>query len=145
MLQTAILQLATGEEFCGKTNSKRSREKVMQTSKFMVGSKFALLTLFLATFMPGATAQGNWAVVKTLQIGGDGGWDYVTVDKNTKKLYVPRSTHTMIIDTESGKVVADIPGQKRNHGVAIVPEAGRGFISDGGREGAVVIFDLKTN
>jgi len=117
----------------------------MQTSKFMVGSKFALLTLFLATFMPGATAQGNWAVVKTLQIGGDGGWDYVTVDKNTKKLYVPRSTHTMVIDTESGKVVADIPGQKRNHGVAIVPEAGRGFISDGGGEGAVVIFDLKTN
>ena len=49
----------------------------------------------------------------------------------------------MVIDSESGKVVADIPGQKIAHGVAIVPEAGRGFISDGG--GAVIIFDLKTN
>ena len=51
----------------------------------------------------------------------------------------------MVIDSESGKVIADIPGQKIAHGVAIVPEAGRGFISDGGGSGAVVIFDLKTN
>jgi len=51
----------------------------------------------------------------------------------------------MVIDSESGKTIADIPGQKRAHGVAIVPQAGRGFISDGGGDGAVVIFDLKTN
>ncbi len=50
----------------------------------------------------------------------------------------------MVIDSESGKVIADIPGQKIAHGVAIVPEAGRGFISDGGGEGAIVVFDLKT-
>jgi DNA-binding beta-propeller fold protein YncE len=50
----------------------------------------------------------------------------------------------MVIDSESGKVIADIPGQKIAHGVALVPEAGRGFISDGGGNGAVVIFDLKT-
>jgi DNA-binding beta-propeller fold protein YncE len=51
----------------------------------------------------------------------------------------------MVIDPDSGKTIADIPGQKRAHGVAIVPQAGRGFISDGGGDGAVVIFDLKTN
>jgi DNA-binding beta-propeller fold protein YncE len=51
----------------------------------------------------------------------------------------------MVIDSESGKTIADIPGQKRAHGVAIVPQAGRGFISDGGGDGAVVIFDLRTN
>jgi DNA-binding beta-propeller fold protein YncE len=51
----------------------------------------------------------------------------------------------MVIDTQSGKVVADIPGQKGSHGVAIASEFGRGFISDGGGDGAVVIFDLKTN
>jgi DNA-binding beta-propeller fold protein YncE len=51
----------------------------------------------------------------------------------------------MVIDPDSGKTVADIPGQKRAHGVAVVPQAGRGFISDGGGDGAVVIFDLKTN
>ena len=49
----------------------------------------------------------------------------------------------MVIDADSGKTLADIPGQKHNHGVALVPEAGRGFISDG--SGAIVIFDLKTN
>ena len=90
-------------------------------------------------------AQSDWAVTKTLPIGGEGGWDYLTVDPQTHRLYVPRSTHTMVIDPESGKTIADIPGQKRAHGVAIVPQAGRGFISDGGGDGAVVIFDLKTN
>ncbi|HEY6375393.1 MAG TPA: hypothetical protein VIX90_07690 [Edaphobacter sp.] len=91
-----------------------------------------------------AMAQTNWAVVKTLPIGGPDSWDYLTVDSQTHRLFVPRSTHTMIIDAESGKTLGDIPGQKNAHGVAIVPEVGRGFISDGGGDGAVVIFDLKT-
>ena len=88
-------------------------------------------------------AQGTWAVDKTFHVGGEGGMDYITLDAANHRLYVPRSTHTMVIDADSGKVLADIPGQKHNHGVALVREAGRGFISDG--EGAVVIFDLKTN
>jgi hypothetical protein len=92
-----------------------------------------------------AAAPAGWKVVQTLHVGGEGGWDYVTVDPATHHLYVPRSTHTLVIDAESGKTLADIPGQKRAHGVAIVPDAGRGFISDGGGDGAVVIFDLKTN
>jgi DNA-binding beta-propeller fold protein YncE len=50
----------------------------------------------------------------------------------------------MVIDTETGKVLADIPGQKNAHGVALAPAAGRGFISDGGADGAIVVFDLKT-
>lgn len=88
-------------------------------------------------------AQGNWEVEKTFHIGGEGGWDYITVDSDNHRLYVPRSTHTMVIDADSGKTIADIPGQKHNHGVALVPEAGRGFITDG--SGSIVIFDLKTN
>jgi hypothetical protein len=101
---------------------------------------FAILSL---AFTASAAAQGTWAVEKTLHIGGEGGWDYVTVDPDAHRLYVPRSTHTMIIDTESGKTVADIPGQKHNHGVALAPGSGRGFISDG--SGSIVIFDLKTD
>ncbi|MGC1649099.1 MAG: YncE family protein [Candidatus Sulfotelmatobacter sp.] len=88
-------------------------------------------------------AQGTWAVENTFHIGGEGGMDYITLDAKNHRLYVPRSTHTMVIDADSGKTLGDILGQKHNHGVALVPEAGRGFISDG--EGAVVIFDLKTN
>jgi DNA-binding beta-propeller fold protein YncE len=90
-------------------------------------------------------AQTKWAVVKTFEVGGQGGWDYLTVDPQTHRLYVPRSTHTLVIDTETGQTIADIPGQKNAHGVALAPAAGRGFISDGGGDGAIVIFDLKTN
>ncbi len=107
---------------------------------------FALLVGAVAfTFaFASADAQTDWAVIKTFQIGGQGGWDYLTVDPQTHRLFVPRSTHTMVIDTESGSTIADIPGQKNAHGVALAPAAGRGFISDGGGNGGIVIFDLKT-
>jgi hypothetical protein len=103
------------------------------------------LTLVLFAIALQALPQKEWGVARTFHIGGEGGWDYLTVDPQAHRLYVPRSTHTMVIDATSGKTIADIPGQKRAHGVAIVPEAGRGFISDGGGDGAIVIFDLKTN
>ncbi|HZZ43254.1 MAG TPA: hypothetical protein VFE58_09970 [Tepidisphaeraceae bacterium] len=81
---------------------------------------------------------------QTLHIGGKGGWDYLTADPEHKLLYVTRSTHVMVVDASTDKLVADIPGQKGNHGVAIAPDAGRGFITDG-KDASVVIFDLKTN
>ena len=106
---------------------------------------FAGLLIAVVSFTLSArvAAQGSWAVEKTFHVGGDGGMDYITLDAQNHRLYVPRSTHTMVIDADSGKTIADIPGQKHNHGVALAPEAGRGFITDG--EGSVVIFDLKTN
>ena len=91
-----------------------------------------------------AVAQPTWAVKQTFHIGGEGGWDYVTVDATSHRLFVTRSTHTQAIDTESGKLIADIPGQKSAHGVAIVPKLNRGFITDGGGSGAIVVFDLTT-
>jgi DNA-binding beta-propeller fold protein YncE len=103
------------------------------------------LTLLVFAGLSPALAQTDWGVVKTFQIGGQGGWDYLTVDPEAHRLYVPRTTHTMVIDAESGKTIADIPGQKNAHGVALAPAAGRGFISDGGGDGAIVIFDLKTD
>lgn len=91
-----------------------------------------------------AMAQGTYQVKNTFHIGGEGGWDYLTVDASSHRLFVPRSTHTLVIDAGSGKVLADIPGQTIAHGVAIVPSAGRGFITDGGGSGAIIVFDLKT-
>ena len=105
--------------------------------------KFAVTLVLLASFQP-IFAQSNWEVVKTFPIGGQGAWDYLTVDSQTHRLFVPRSTHTMVIDGESGKVLGDIPGQKIAHGVALVPRLGRGFISDGGGDGGIVVFDLKS-
>ena len=103
------------------------------------------LSLCLLIFALPAAAQTDWRVVNTFNIGGQGAWDYLTADPATHCLYVPRTTHTMVIDDETGAVVADIPGQKNAHGVALAPRAGRGFISDGGGDGAIVVFDLKTN
>jgi hypothetical protein len=104
---------------------------------------FLTFCLFVSAASLVARAQ-DWHVEKTFPIGGEGRWDYLTVDATNHRLYVPRTTHTMVIDAGTGKTLGDIPGQKNAHGVAIVPEAGRGFISDGGGEGAVVIFDLKS-
>ena len=102
-----------------------------------------LATLLVLAAMP-CVAQTNWAVVQTFHIGGEGSWDYVTIDAPGHRLFVTRATHTQAIDTDSGKVLGDIPGQVRSHGVAIVPRLNRGFITDGGGPGAILVFDLKT-
>src|SRR5258708_3846032 len=112
----------------------------MHRRNIFAGFLIAVVSLTLSARV---AAQGTWSVEKTFHVGGEGGMDYITVDAENHRLYVPRSTHTMGIDADSGKTIADIPGQKHNHGVALAPEAGRGFITDG--EGSVVIFDLKTN
>ena len=105
----------------------------------------SLLLIVAASFTLSARAfaQRRWAVEKTFHVGGEGGFDYITIDAKSHRLYVPRSTHTMVIDADSGATVGDIAGQKHNHGVAVVPELARGFISDGA--GSIIIFDLKTN
>jgi DNA-binding beta-propeller fold protein YncE len=105
--------------------------------------RFVLPALVLAGTLP-ILAQGKWDVTKTMHIGGEGGWDYVTVDAEMHRLFVTRSTHTQAIDTETGKVLGDIPGQARSHGTVIVGSLNRGFITDGGGSGAILVFDLKT-
>ena len=97
-----------------------------------------------AQSQPAPADSGPFQVATTFHIGGEGGWDYVTSDPEHKLLYVPRSTHTLVLDASTGKTVADIPGQKRNHGVALVTSLGRGFVTDG-EDASVTIFDLKTN
>jgi DNA-binding beta-propeller fold protein YncE len=103
-----------------------------------------LAVLMMAVALRAQVQQPSWQVTKTLHIGGEGGWDYVTVNPRTNRLFVTRSTHTQIIDTASGKVIADIPGQLRSHGTAIVPAVNRGFITEGGGPGAIDVFDLTT-
>src|SRR6516225_3089092 len=99
----------------------------------------AVWPLLLSGICLPVLAQPAWEVLKTFPIGGQGSWDYLTVDPETHRLYVPRTTHTLVIDGESGKTIADIPGQKGAHGVALAPKVGRGFITDGGGDGGVVI------
>ena len=81
--------------------------------------------------------------MKTYKIGGDGGWDYLTADAAARRLYISRGTHVIVLDLDSGKLVGDIADTPGVHGIALAPELGRGFVSNG-REGTVSIFDIKT-
>ncbi len=88
-------------------------------------------------------ADPGYHVIKTYKIGGDGGWDYLTVDPSAHRLYISRATHVIVMDTESGKQIGDIPDTPGVHGIALATDLGRGFTSNG-REGTVSIFDLAT-
>jgi DNA-binding beta-propeller fold protein YncE len=105
-----------------------------------------LLSVGLGEIQAAAAAPAidqTYALATTLKVGGDGGWDDVTLNAAGQLLYVTRTTHTMVIDVSTAKTVHDIPGTSRAHGVALVPDAGRGFISDG-KAASVIVFDLDT-
>jgi DNA-binding beta-propeller fold protein YncE len=88
-------------------------------------------------------AEGGYHLLKKVHLGGEGGWDYLTVDSAARRLYISRSTHVIVLDADSLKTVGDIPDTPGVHGIALAPELGRGFTSDG-RASTVTIFDLKT-
>jgi len=103
-----------------------------------------LLLLFpTATLSAQTNSPSGYHVIKKMVLGGEGGWDYLTVDAQSHRLYISRSTHVMVVDEDSGQAVGDIPGTNGVHGIALVPEFGRGFTSNG-RDSSVTIFDLKT-
>ena len=89
---------------------------------------------------PGAS---GYHVVKTIPIGGPGKWDYIVVDTAARRVYVTHSTHVVVLDADSDAVVGDIPDTPGVHGVALAPDLGRGFTSNG-KANTVTIFDLKT-
>ncbi|MGA9390064.1 MAG: YncE family protein [Candidatus Sulfotelmatobacter sp.] len=102
----------------------------------------ATLLLIVAAAAVAAASPG-YKVVKTYKVGGEGGWDYMTADSAARRLYISRATHVIVLDLDSGKDVGDIADTPGVHGVALAPELGRGFTSNG-RESTVSIFDLKT-
>ncbi len=82
-------------------------------------------------------------VVQTLALGGEGRWDYLLADSAGKRLYIARTTRFMVVSTETGGLVGEIPDTPGAHGVALAKELGIGFTSDG-QENQVTVFDLKT-
>jgi len=82
-----------------------------------------------------------YSVAGRFAVGGEGGWDYLVADAKTKRLYVPRSSRVAVLDAETGKPVGEIPDTAGVHGVALAPDLGKGFTSNG-RAGTVTVFDL---
>jgi DNA-binding beta-propeller fold protein YncE len=112
-------------------------------------TKFTLSRLWFAAILVslGAAALAapgpGYHVVNTYKLGGEGGWDYLTLDANARRLYISRATHVMVVDPDSGKVVGDVADTPGVHGIALATDLDRGFTSNG-RENTVSIFDLKT-
>jgi len=107
-----------------------------------LGCWLTAFTVLIAAAAMAAAAPG-YKVVNTYKIGGEGGWDYLTADASARRLYISRATHVIVLDLDSGKNVGDIADTPGVHGIALAPELGRGFVSNG-RENTVSIFDLKT-
>jgi DNA-binding beta-propeller fold protein YncE len=90
----------------------------------------------------GRPASGHH-LVDRWALGGEGGWDYPTVDSAAHRLYLSRATHAAVIDTRTGKSVGDVPDTPGVHGVAIAADVHRGYAS-AGKANAVRVFDLDT-
>jgi DNA-binding beta-propeller fold protein YncE len=82
-------------------------------------------------------------VLHEYKLGGEGGWDYLSLDAASRRLFIARGTHVMVVDVDSGKAVGDLPDTQGVHGVALAPDLGLGFTSNG-RSASVTCFDLKT-
>ena len=108
----------------------------MHTKRWLSGLG---LIAFVATLA--AAADPGYHLINTYNLGGDGGWDYLAMDSSARRLYISRATHVIVIDADSGKPVGDIPDTPGVHGIALAPDLGRGFISNG-RDGTVTVFDL---
>jgi YVTN family beta-propeller protein len=92
---------------------------------------------------PQAASPPAYKVLRSFAVGGDGGWDYVSVDSEARRLYVSRGSHVVVLDADSGKQVGDIKDTAGVHGALVAPGSGHGFTSNG-RADSVTVFDSKT-
>jgi len=99
-----------------------------------------LLLILTAMALPAVCSAQSFKVAK-YSIGGDGGTDYLTAEPGTGRVFVSRSTHVMVIDGATGKVIGDIPDTPRTHGIALAPKSGHGFITNAG-DSTVTMFDI---
>jgi YVTN family beta-propeller protein len=90
-----------------------------------------------------AFAGEGYKVVNKIKIGGTGGWDYLTLDSPSRRLYLSHGSTVEVVDLNAGKVVGQITQLHGVHGIAVAPEVNKGFISNG-QSNSVTVFDLKT-
>jgi outer membrane protein assembly factor BamB len=97
----------------------------------------ALLLLLSSYSAAGANPDPHYRLVKKIMLGGEGGWDYFDIDSATGRIFIPRRTHTMVVDP-TGKVLGDLPIQG-SHAVAFAPEFNRAFTSDNEQQTVTII------
>jgi DNA-binding beta-propeller fold protein YncE len=102
----------------------------------------SLILTAIALAVVAAEPKG-YRLLKTISVPGDGGWDYLIVDEPGRQVYVSHGTQVDVLDADSGAVKGKIPDTKGVHGIALAPDLGRGFTSNG-KADTVTIFELKT-
>jgi len=104
-----------------------------------------LIALSILGFCPIQTchAEGQYHFLKEIPVGGDGGWDYLSIDADARRLYVAHSAKVVVIDLDKEAIVGEITNTSGVHGFAIASKLQRGFASNG-REGTVSVVDLPT-
>jgi hypothetical protein len=105
--------------------------------------KALVIMLVVSAFTALAAGDSPYSVVKEITIGGPGGWDYITVDPTAHRVYVSHATKIVVADADSGNIVGEIADTPGVHGIAIAPDLGLGFTSNG-RDNTSTIVDLKT-
>ena len=100
------------------------------------------LSMFLSAAALAAPASG-YQVSHKFVLGGDGGWDYISLDPDGKRLFISRATRVQVMDTADGKLLGEIPDTQGVHGIALAPDLGKGYASDG-KDDTVTVFDLKS-
>ena len=101
---------------------------------------FGLMLLLCANF---SFAQTHYRIVNKIQVEGEGGWDYITLDESASRLYVSHGNAVNVIDLTTNKLIGTIPDTKGVHGITLAKDLNKGFISNG-RDTSVTIIDLKT-
>jgi DNA-binding beta-propeller fold protein YncE len=114
--------------------------KSIFSNRIMIAAVMLVVTAFAATMI-------NYHLMNTYKFGAAPGgreyFDYITFDPDSRRLYLTHGSEVLVVNADTGDAVGKISGLKVSHGVAVVSEVGRGFISDG-EQGKVIIFDLKT-
>ena len=109
----------------------------------MKTNRLALLALFAVITATTAAAEDLYVLAREIPVGGEGGWDYLSLDSANHRLYLAHSTRVVVIDIARDEVLGTITGTPGVHGFAIAPDLQRGFASNG-RDGNISIVDLKT-
>src|SRR5512140_2118693 len=117
--------------------------RVERQGASLMSRRLAAVLLVLAFPFAAHAQDGPYKFSKEIVVGGDGGWDYLSVDPAAHRLYVSHATKVVVIDTQAGKVVGEIADTPGVHGFAVASDLGRGFASNG-RENKASIVDLKT-
>jgi hypothetical protein len=104
--------------------------------------RFLVPALLLTCLFAAAQNPPRYQQVNKFVLGGSGGWDDLLYDSGSDRLFITRGTRVLVVDPSTGKQVAELAARGA-HGVALVHDKNRGFITNG-RTGTVTVFDLTT-